>query len=188
MVVPVAFAAARMAYRRPRLALSGRRNRHRRPARQSIGDHRGQIARRGRSGGKCAGVASAPAHRARGRSPLEVTTGSRRLRRAIRRYAGRTPAVAAPLARRLARRRLAQHRHPRSSLGQQHLVPAQYSVARNAPSKAIPRTLERSLKSSQDPQLEKRPIYPSIRRDICILGGDRCRVFALHCGPRSLSG
>src|SRR6202022_1264626 len=105
--VLVAPSAARLAYRGTGLALPERRDRHYGAPRQGARGYRGQVAGGARHRGMGAGAAPAPAHRPRRRSFPDPALGPRRARPAIRCDAGGTAAFAAPLARRLARRRLA---------------------------------------------------------------------------------
>ena len=107
VALSLAFAAARLAHSRARLAVPGRRDRHPGAARQGARGHRGQVARRVRHGGVGAGAAPATADRPRRRSLSDPAFRPRGSRPPIRPDAGGAAPPAAPLARRLARRRLA---------------------------------------------------------------------------------
>ena len=101
----LAFAAARLAHRRARLALPVRRDRHPGAARPRARDHRGQVAAASRRRGLGAAAAAAAADRPRRRGLSAVAPRSRRARPAIRPDAGGAAPAAPALARCLARGR-----------------------------------------------------------------------------------
>src|SRR6516225_143723 len=106
VALPLAFAAAWLAYPGARLALPGRRDRHFGAPRQGARGHRGQVAGRARHRGGGAGAAPATADRPRRRSLPAPPVRPNPPRALIRPDAGGAASPAASLARRLARRRL----------------------------------------------------------------------------------
>ena len=180
MAVLVAFAAARLAHCRARLALSRRRDRHRRAARQSLGNYRGQIARRSHSSGQRRNPAAAPTHQPRRRSVDHRASRSWPPRYPIRSDAGSTTTPAAALARRLAPWRIAptppggSHRAHNQLIWHPNLKTTCRATGRYTSAAVLPQQLT-TCAVGNDRQLSE-------FGDGIFAGGERCQFCAVAYG------